>query len=105
MKLYMGYDHSIGGAEGACLIVANTVKEGKVIGFDTVQDWFDTEWIDFRVCLIKENIDYLIENEVDKDKWKAGTPHVIDDPKVCPYCELWGGGEVVDEHCNYCRED
>lgn len=105
MKLYIGFDIPGGCPEGACLIVAHTAKEAKKIGFSTVRSWYDTEWIDMGVRLLKEHTDYLIKTEVDKDKFKAGISHVIECPKCCPHCEKWGGGEIVDGFCEYCKDD
>lgn len=104
MKLYMGYDEPGGSSEGACLIVAHTTKEAKKIGYSTVRNWFDTEWIDMRATLIKDNTDYLMA-EVDIDKFNKGIPHVIECPKCCPNCDCWAGGEIIDGKCYYCRED
>ncbi len=104
MKLYMGYDESAGSSEGACLIVAHTAKEAKIIGYPDVCNWFDTEWIDMRANLIKENTDYLMA-EVDIDNFNKGIPHVVECPTCCPNCGCWGGGEIIDGRCDLCRED
>lgn len=103
MKLYMGFDIPGGSSEGACLIVAYTAKEAKKIGFETVRNWYDTEWIDMGVRLLKENTDYLMA-EIDIDKFNKGISQVIECPICCPNCECWGGGEIIDGHCDYCEE-
>lgn len=105
MKLYIVYDIPGGSPEGACLVIAYTAKKAKNIGYPIIRDWFDTEWVDMGVRLLKEHTDYLIRAEVNEDLFKKGIPHVIDNPKCCPNCENWGGGEIIDGKCYYCRED
>ncbi len=100
MKAYMGYDGVAGPSEAAILIFAHTVKEGKKISFGTLQSLFDCEFVDMRVRLLKE--EHLFK-EADQEKLKAGIPHVIESPKVCGNCEVWGGYPVENGQCCFCE--
>ena len=100
MKAYMAYDNACGPEEGACLVFANDCREAKKISFPTLRCWFDTEFTDHRVKLLKEP--HLFELK------KKDTPHVIETPPVCENCELWGGEFHVkdgDKFCDLCESD
>lgn len=102
LKTYMGYDETAGSAEGAVLIFAHSTREARKIGFPHIRSWFDTEWIDMRARRLTDHVDHLI-GEADTDKFAAGIPHVVDDPKVCPTCQLWGGGSIDENgRCDLC---
>ena len=103
MNFYILFDTNVGAEEGACLVVAETGREAKKFGYRTLQDWFDTEFIDIGVNILKDNIETL-KKEIDMEKYHKRIPQVIDNPKICPTCELWGGGEVVDGHCEFCKD-
>lgn len=101
LNMYMGYSRGAGQQEGACLIFANTGKEAKKIGYRTICDWFDGGFTDMAVKRLKAP--HLMA-EADAAKLAAGTPHVVECPKVCPVCERWGGeplkeGGLGCEHC------
>jgi hypothetical protein len=100
MKIYMGYSHTAGPAEGAVLIFANTVREAKKLAFNTyLNDYCDGEWTDIRATLIK-GCDWLW-----KEKRKE-IPHVVDCPKACDHCNTWGNSEIGEDGlCDDCREE
>lgn len=104
LNAYMGYSRSAGSSEAACLIFAHTGKEAKKVGYQTIRDWGATPWTDFAVKRL--NAPHLL-SEADTNKFSAGTPHVIESPKVCPVCEKWGGAllENVKAGCNFCDGD
>ena len=96
MKMYMAYDNFQGCAEGACLVFANTAKEARKIAAGTIINWFGGEWINVRVKWLNEH-EYLSRLSI-SDK-----AHVIENPNVCPRCELWGTGEVENGSCPECN--
>jgi len=100
MKCYMGYDETVGSREGAVLIFANNCKEARKIGFRFIQSWFDTEWIDMKAKWLKKDYEYL-NIQADQEKLKNNIPHVIDSPKTCPVCEIWGG-VIREDGCSFC---
>ena len=102
MKAYMGYSREAGSQEGAILIFAHNAKEARQIGFPFMTDLFDSDWIDAAVRWLKDSPHIFAEaNQV---KIEADEPHVIDSPKSCNRCELWG--KPMDERgiCEDCRE-
>lgn len=104
MKFYMIFDKIGGPREGACLVVANTVRQAKKLGYRTIQDWFDTEYIDIGVNLIKEYTESL-KKDINMEKFNNRMPQVIDNPIVCPRCECWGTGKIIDGECEECIKD
>ena len=96
LKPYMVYDAYP--EEGAILVFHYTAKEARSLGFPTLQSWFDTEWIHVLVSLLKEPWHY-VEKQSDE-------PHVIENPKVCRGCELWGLEPSENpDYCIDCYED
>jgi len=97
LKPYVVSSLSLGSREGACLVFAYSIKEAKKLGYPIINDWFDIEWIDCGVAWLK-NKDWLFE-EKRKDE-----PHVIENPKVCELCGVWGNEPFDDHICMDCEE-
>jgi len=97
LKMYMGFDSYQEACEGAVLVFANNAKEAKNLAYPTICSWFDTEWIGLKVKLLK-NCDYLMSEAI------SDQPHVVRTPKICPKCELWGTGEVINGTCPECND-
>jgi hypothetical protein len=95
MKAYMGFEKDYFN-EIAVLIFAHSVKEAKVLGWNNCD--FCDNFINYRVTQIKNQS--WIFKEMIKD-----TPHVIDNPKSCEECMMWGVSEIgADGLCEGCRE-
>jgi len=95
LKMYMGYDGEPW--EGACLIFATNAKEARRIGWSTVKDWFDTEWIYMKVKWLKDK--EFLRSEQTSDQ-----PHVIEQPTLCDSCELWGTSLLNEQGiCDDCE--
>ena len=97
MNPYMGYDRE---AEyGACLIFANTVREAKKVGWQTLQGWFSgIEWVDMRVRRLPKTLYIMSLAEDDKS-------HVIENPPGCKICFFWKTEPLIEGLCNECREE
>lgn len=95
LKMYMGYSGFNGQSEGAVLVFANTAKEAKRLTYENglVVD----EFIDARARLLQEDRFLRAQQMFDY-------PHVIESPKVCKHCELWGKEMHDDEQCEDCYE-
>jgi len=100
MKAYMGYSRVAGSREGAVLIFANTAKEARklawwsVVGSDIAENYLDVavRWL--------KNEPWLFKEMPIRD-----SPCVVEDPKICTECELWGNGEVGEDGvCSGCKE-
>jgi hypothetical protein len=106
LKMYMGYDAQDGGVGGACLIFAHNVKEARYLAVPFLSSWFDTRWIDVRAKLLTAE---HLRAEGNKEKLQTDTPHVIESPAICPYCELWGNAPVKAKDgkqlCEGCVEE
>ncbi len=102
LKIYIGYSGEP--EDGACLIFAHNAKEAKRIGYPVDKGWnWDSEFIDYRVTWLKKH-DWLYK-EADPVKLAADEAHVIDDPKSCKRCELWGAELDAEGICTDCREE
>lgn len=104
MRAYMIYSRGLGSEEGAALVFANSAKEAKKVGWNGIgYDLTDGEYIDLGVRWIKGE-DYLFE-QANQKKLGAGIAHVIDSPKSCVMCEMWGVSPL-DENglCENCQE-
>ena len=97
MKIYIGFDSYQGAGEGACLIFANTAREAKKLAYPIIRGWFDTEWIETGVKMLRD-MEYL------KSQATSDLPHAIECPETCPKCELWGTGEIVNGSCPVCND-
>ena len=100
----MVYSEDAGSNEGASLVFAKTVREAKVIGWKVLNGFFTDDYLDFRARLIKGS-EHLFE-EADREKLERNEPHVIEAPKGCERCEMWGMGKINDEGlCENCADE
>jgi len=101
MRAYMGFSREAGSQEAAILIFAHNCKEARRLAFPFISDWGDGGWLDVAVKWLKD-AQHLFDTEANKEKITAGIPHVIDSPKTCERCELWG--KAMNEHgvCEDC---
>jgi hypothetical protein len=97
LKAYMGYSRAGGSREGACLVFAHNTKEARKLTYPVLLSWFDhngsDDWIDTTTKLLKDS-EFLFK-EAHQEKLAQGIPHVIESPKTCPSCDMWG--EELDE--------
>lgn len=98
MNIYMGFDSYQGAEEGACLIFADTEREAKNLAYPIINSWYDTE---------KEEVGakIMIGHDYLKAMGISELPHVIESPDICPKCELWGSGEIINGSCEKCKEE
>ena len=92
----MGYSRSAGSCEGAVLVFAHNAKEARILIWHNglvVEDWIDTA-----VKLMRNSV-WLYDEMVSQE------PHVIDSPKVCVMCELWGNELNENDVCTECVEN
>jgi hypothetical protein len=103
LKPYMIYSRGLGKENGAALVFAKTAKEAKKVGWSGIGSSLTDEYIDLGVRLMKEE-DFLFE-QADQKKLNFGIAHVIDNPKFCVMCEMWGISQL-DENglCENCRD-
>lgn len=103
LKAYIVFDRNAGPQEGASLAFARTSSEARRIGWKTLQSWFGTGWTEVRSRWLPSSTKWLAEQEsVDLE----GEPRIIDSPRYCERCELWGTGPLDAEGiCEHCRED
>lgn len=99
----MGYSREAGSQEGAVLIFAHDAKEARKLAYPFVQDWFGDGWTDCAVMYLKDRT-YLFA-EANQEKLTRGDPHVVDSPKVCKQCELWGFAMDDNGICENCQDD
>lgn len=101
LNMYMGFSRGAGPFEGAALIFANTAREAKKIGYRGIGwDLTGGDFLDFGIKRIK-GADYLLK-EADQIKLEAGIPHVIDAPRCCSRCEMWGNEILENGLCTDC---
>lgn len=91
----MAYDRSVGPAEGAMLVFANTAQEARKDSYGL--GWFNSEWIDWVATRLRDLPEHL--NALDD-----GSVQTIESPPVCKRCECWGG-HIKNEWCSLCEED
>lgn len=101
LKPYMAYSREMGAPEGAILVFAHTVRKAKAIAWYSCGEFVD-EYIDLAVNRLKK---IHIYSEADQEKLLSGTPHVIESPKTCAVCHLWGEPINEDGVCESCYED
>lgn len=93
MKAYMAY---CGDKDnGACLVFAETARSARLVAWPTIRGWFDAEWIDLRVKMLRST-DWILGQAI------SGKPHVIECPKGCSSCFMWGEDPPSDEGCRFC---
>lgn len=101
LNMYIGYENN-SREEGAVLVFAHTAKEARKLAYPFIESWFDNiEWIDMRAQRLRGK-EHLYA-EADQEKLKAGIPHVIESPRSCRSCCLWGSVIGEDGLCEYCR--
>ena len=105
LKPYMAYLKDMAHEE-ACLVFARNSKEARKVSWKQVGWlWYSIDcFVDWRVKLIKEDWDYFFTEEADKELLKKNIPHVIERPKVCKRCNMWGG-RLINGVCEYCMEE
>lgn len=102
MNIYMGYVEDP--REGAVLIFACSVREAKLLAWPILRSWFQVDYIDVSVRLVKDS-EYLYA-EADQEKLALDKPHVIESPRTCEDCKLWGVSELNEEgYCNDCQDE
>ena len=100
----MVYSRCAGQSEGAALVFAHTAKEAKKIGWGGIgNDLTGGEYIDLAVTIIKDSP--WIFGEADAEKFDRSEPHVIDSPRSCSSCEMWGLEIFADGLCSNCRDN
>jgi hypothetical protein len=104
LKPYMIYSRYAGQYEGAALVFAHTAKEARKIGWNGIgSDLTGGEYIDLAATLMKNSP--WIFGEADVEKFDKDEPHVIDDPRCCTSCEMWGLELFSDGLCQNCRDN
>ena len=102
LRAYSVHNREAGPGEGALLVFANTAGQAKKLGFGTVNDWFDSEWHEVAAHWLRQSEEYLAEQEgVDLE----GEPRLIESPKGCQRCELWGEPLDSEQVCESCRDN
>jgi len=102
VNIYMGYVEDP--REGAALIFACSVREAKLLAWSILRSWFQVDYIDISVRLVKDS-EYLYA-EADQEKLALDMPHVVESPRTCKDCELWGVSELNEEgYCNDCQDE
>jgi hypothetical protein len=106
LKAYMGYSRAGGSREGACLVFAHNTKEARKLTYPVLMSWFDhngsDDWIDTSTNVLKD-CKFLFE-QANQEKLAAGTAHVIESPKTCIVCEMWGSELNEKGICDGCEE-
>lgn len=98
MKAYMGYSRSCGPEEGACLVFADSVQQAKTLTWNSIIGDLCEDYLDAAAKLLR-NEPWLFKEA------KKFSPHVIESPKTCTHCDLWGQSEIGDDGlCEGCRE-
>lgn len=98
MKAYMAYSACAGASEGAVLVFAENIKQAKQFAWASyIFDMCDGEYIDLRVRWLKDE-PWIFE------QMKKEAPHIIESPKSCERCEIWGL-EMVGDLCVDCYEE
>lgn len=99
LKAFSVYDREAGPREGAFLVFANSSKEARQLAWPSAADMFCCEWIDLTTNALFQDTEMLADQEgIDL----GGDPLVIESPKSCASCELWG--EVLNSEglCESC---
>ena len=103
MRAYMIYSRFAGSEEGAALVFANSAKEAKKVGWQGIGCDLTDEYIDLGVRWLKGD-NYLFE-QANQKKLAAGIAHVINSPKSCAMCEMWGVSPLDEKGlCEDCQE-
>jgi hypothetical protein len=100
MKAYMAFSRCAGPSEGASIVFADNARQAKILAWktSTLSDYWDGEFTDVGIRLLKDKPWLFKEQKLD-------VPHVVDDPRSCTQCNMWGNSEIgADGLCDGCRE-
>ena len=104
LNTYMIYSRGIGPEEGAALVFAHSVQEARKVGWHGIGSDLTDDYLDLTAKRLR-NMDWIRE-EADATKLNNDIPHVIDSPKTCLRCQLWGVSPLdKDGYCENCQED
>jgi hypothetical protein len=105
LKPYMIYSRTAGPQEGAALVFAHTAREARKIGWNGIgSDLTGGEFTDLAAGLIHDG-NYLFA-DANPDKLAKDESHVIDSPRGCDQCEMWGQSAIGEDGlCEGCREN
>ena len=104
LNAYMVYSRGAGSEEGAILVFAHSVQEARKYGWNSLGRDLTDDYLDIAATRLR-HAPWLFE-EADKDKLEKGIPHVIDSPRSCKRCELWGEEPIsADGLCESCIDD
>jgi len=98
MKAYMVYSRTAGSQEGAALVFAHTVREARIIGWHSCGWEITDEYIDLAARWLRDS-PWLMSQKLGDE------PHVIDAPKCCDVCQLWGRRPYTDRICCDCADE
>lgn len=90
--------------EAAVLVFAHTARETKRVAWPTIHDMTSCYWIDVEVQWLR-NAPASVWAESDPDKLARGEAHIIESPRVCKGCKLWGKATNEDGYCEDCEEE
>ena len=99
MRAYMVYSRCCGSDEAACLVIANTSREAKNLGWPILRDWGSDEFTDTAVRWLRE------PNKQARDLIAAGDTVVVECPDTCTQCEKWGEELNKSGVCEQCECD
>jgi hypothetical protein len=104
LKTYMGFSRGAGPEEGAILIFAHSVKEARKVGWNMMGCELTDEYIDFAATIIRKSP--WLREEANALKLANDEAHVIDDPRSCDECGMWGIYQIGEDGlCEECRDD
>jgi hypothetical protein len=104
LNTYMAFSRNAGPEEGAVLVFAHSVKEARKVGWNALSGDLTDEYIDFAIRRIRKSP--WLFNEANDLKLANDEAHVIDNPKSCGHCGLWGIEPIGnDGFCDPCREE
>jgi len=98
LKAYMVYSRTAGSQESAALVFAHTAREARIVGWNSCSWDITDEYIDLAVRLLPDK-PWIFSEKISDD------PHVIDSPKCCEICGLWGKEPYDDKICVDCAEE
>jgi hypothetical protein len=101
LNAYMVFSKSDGSEAGACLVFADNAEFAREMAYycDYCDHWELLN--DIEAHQIKDNPQ--IFKEADQEKFKIGVAHVIENPKSCEKCGLWGGYLDDNDICEDCQ--
>jgi hypothetical protein len=96
LKMYMGYDRIAGQESAAVLVFAHNSKEARKLTFEQHPD--NPAWVDTATWVLDEDPFLRAQQLYDY-------PHVIESPKVCKHCLLWGLPMHDADTCEECWKE